>query len=246
QQPFAKRAYQPMPTEVAPSAPPMTQSSEVTVTGETPTISLASTTAQVQEQQTSVFFQVPKRETIPSDGNPHNTTIAIENLDAKTEYTCVPKLSQFAYLKANVTNTTDYPFLPGKSNIFLGTNFTGNAYLYGIAPAESFDIYFGIDEGIKVKRQENKVNSKNKVSFSYRIEATNYKKDPQSLTILDQLPMPQNQEIKVKLLDSTTPPNEKQDDGTTKWIVNLAPQEKKEIRFDFEVEYPKDKQITGL
>lgn len=41
-------------------------------------------------------------------------------------YAIVPKFSQNAYLKSNFTNNSEYPFLPGKMNIFMDNNFVSH------------------------------------------------------------------------------------------------------------------------
>lgn len=207
----------------------------------------------IEEQGSAVLFHIMKKEDIPADGFPHNTTISIDNFDIKTEYLSVPKLSPFAYLKGEIINKTDYPFLAGKANIFMGANFTGNAFIKNpIAPREKIDLFFGIDEGIKVKREEMKRHKeggflgKNRMTYRYRLEVQNFKKELERITLLDQIPVPKDEEIKVKLIEANLKPDEIKEDGTVKWSLNLNPQEKREIIFEFQVEYPKDKEIIGF
>lgn len=210
-------------------------------------------TTQVEEQRSNVVFHVQRREKITSDGFPHNTTISIEDFDVKTEYLSIPRISPFVYLKGEITNNTDYPLLAGKINAFVGMNFTGNAFLNKtIASKERFDLFFGIDEGIKVKREEMKRHKeagflgKNRMTYKYRIEAQNFKKEVQRITIIDRIPVPKDEEIKVRLVETSLKPDEVTEQGIIKWVMNLNPQEKKEITFEFQIEYPKDREVLGL
>lgn len=44
-------------------------------------------------------------------------------LKPEFEYEAVPKKSPYAFIKAKVTNTSQYPILAGPANIFLDNNF---------------------------------------------------------------------------------------------------------------------------
>ena len=89
----------------------------------------AVSTATAEKRGQAVLFKIAKRESVPSDGNPHMTTIAIEKLKAGFSYTAVPRLNELAFLKARVTNDTSYPFLAGKINVFLGPDFIGPSFM---------------------------------------------------------------------------------------------------------------------
>ncbi len=208
--------------------------------------------AMVEEQKAAVLFRLPKKADIPSDGSPHSVTISTEGFAVKTEYVSIPKLSSLAYLKSEITNPTNYPFLPGKANVYMGADFTGASYIENTAPKEKLDLFFGIDEGIKVKREELKkhkeggIIGKNRMTYRYKIELENFKKGPETITVLERLPLPEDEEIKVKLLESSPEPVEKTEQGIIKWVMTVNPGEKKEITFEFSVEYPKDRERTGL
>jgi uncharacterized protein (TIGR02231 family) len=209
-------------------------------------------TAQVEAERTSVLFRIPRPAEIPSDGFPHAVTVAVEEFPAAAEYLAVPKLSPHAYLKSAMTNRTSYPLLPGQANIFLGGNFTGTAQLKKVAPGEPFDLFFGTDDALTVKREEIRQHKeagfmgKNRMSYRYRIEAANFRKEPQTVTVLDQLPLAGDEEIKVTLEESSPKPDETEDNGTMRWKLPLQPGEKREIVFEIRVEYPKDREVTGL
>lgn len=87
---------------------------------------------------------------------------------------------------------------------------------------------------------------KNKITYRYRIRVQNLKTESEVVNVLDQLPVSQTESMKVKLTESVPQPDERKEDGSLKWAVTLQPAEKKEITFQFEVEYPKDGDIEGL
>lgn len=206
----------------------------------------------VEAKRTSVLFHLPRKTTVPADGFPHGAVITVDSLPVIPDYLAVPKLSPLVYLKATVTNAASYPLLAGKTGIFLDGNFTGSGFIKEVAPNDTFDLFFGADEGFRVKRDEVKRHKeagflgKNRMTYRYRIEIGNFKKEQQTVTVLDQLPVAADEEIKVKLLEAHPQPEVTPDTGRLKWTVPLKPQEKKEITFEFEVEYPKDRDVSGL
>jgi uncharacterized protein (TIGR02231 family) len=208
--------------------------------------------AQISDEQSSVSFHVPRRLDIPSDGSRHGTVVAVEQLPVRIEYLAVPKLSPAVFLKSELTNRAPYPLLPGKVNTFIGNSFTGSSRLKKVAAGEKFDLFFGNDDQVTVKREELKQHKeaglfgKNRVSYRYRIEMNNFRKEPLALTLRDQLPVAGDEEIKVSLEEPSLKPAEVKNDGTIIWKTPLKAGEKKELTFGILVEYPKEKEITGL
>lgn len=208
--------------------------------------------SEVEERGISVVFNIKRRESIPSDGTPHKTTIDVKRLSlAELEYSSIPRLSPYAYLKATVINDADYPLLAGKVNVFSEADYIGTSRIDTIAPQEECELFLGVDEGIKVKREliskKTKSSGKKKeTTYAYKIEIENYKKEKETITIIDQIPVSQDSRIKVKLLEMSEEPTEEIEQGIIKWRFNLLPKGKKEITFSFSIEYPRGVRIQGL
>lgn len=209
-------------------------------------------TAQAAAEGTSVIFKIPKPVDIPSDNTRHTTVIALEKLPVSTEYISVPKLSPLAYLTAELTNKASWPLLPGTVKIFSGNTFVGSAEMKQVASGEKFSLPFGSDEQVVIKRDELKQHKEagmfgsNRMGYRSTVTVTNLRKEPQAISIKDQLPLAGDSEIKVSLEEPTIPPTEKKEDGTLTWKLKLAPGEKKEFKYEIVVEYPKDREVTGL
>jgi uncharacterized protein (TIGR02231 family) len=156
------------------------------------------------------------------------------------------------FLKSELVNRAPYPLLKGKVNTFIGNSFTGSSRLNKVAAGEKFELFFGNDDQVTVKREELKQHKeaglfgRNRVSYRYRIEMNNFRKEPLTLTLRDQLPVAGDEEIKVSLEEPSLKPAEVKNDGTIIWKTPLKAGEKKELTFGILVEYPKDKEISGL
>jgi len=209
-------------------------------------------TAQISEEQSSVAFHIPRVLDVPSDGSQHNSVVATEKLPLNLEFMAVPKRSPHVFLKSEIINRAAYPLLPGKVNTFLGNTYTGSSQLKKVAAGEKFDLFFGSDDQVTVKREELKQNreaglfGKNRVSYRYRIELNNLRKEALTVTLHDQLPLAGDEEIKVSLDDPSLKPDQIKNDGTLVWKMPLQPGEKKELTFGIVVEYPKEREISGL
>jgi len=219
---------------------------------------IAYSASTVESGATSVVFDIDGSNTIKSDNEPHLVTITIQEFPAGFRYSTIPKHSQFAYLKAKVKNVSEYPFLPGDTNIFLDNNFVANSYLKAVAPTEEFWTFLGVDESIKVEYKFVKkfdetgglFVEKNKKIFEYLIKITNNKKTQEEIVVWDQLPISQNEKIKVKLVE----PDYKEDTEILKidehkyieWFFQPKAGEEIIIPFKYSVEYPLDTQVEGL
>jgi uncharacterized protein (TIGR02231 family) len=215
-------------------------------------------TAAVQTNATSVVFEIKGKSTIASDNLPHKVTVLIQDFPAEFRYSAAPKLSPHAYLKTKAKNASDFPLLPGATNVFLDNNFVSNASLNQVAPGEDFWTFLGVDGAIKVERkflrrhqeQEGVFEKKTKVVYEYLTEITNNKKSEEELVVWDQVPISSHQDIVVKLVepqfDKDTPTIKKNELNYIEWFFKVKAGEKIKIPMVYTVEYPEGKQVTGL
>lgn len=211
-------------------------------------------TADVVAAGPAVLFKVARPATIPNESREHKTTVAVSRLRGEFSYLAVPKRSPFAYLVARVTPTGDVPILAGPVEIFSGGDYIGRSRLDGAAPSQPFDIHLGVDEGIKVRREElprargegGLFSKTQRTRIAYEIVVENFKRTPEKITVMDQIPVATDQEIAVEGLRFSVEPSERSEKGQLKWTFTLQPQEKKVIRVEFSVSHPSDKPIAGL
>lgn len=208
--------------------------------------------AQISEEQSSVTFRIPRTLSIHADGSRHATVVAKDQLPVSIEYLTIPKLAPTVFLRSGIVNQAPYPLLPGKISTFVGNSYTGSSQLRRVASGEKFELYFGSDDQMTVKRDEVKQHKeaglfgKNVANYRYRIEVGNFRKEALTLTLQDQLPVAGDEEIKVSLDTPSVKPDEVKNDGTLTWKLPLKAGEKRTVEFGIAVEYPKERTITGL
>ena len=216
--------------------------------------------SKVQTGGTAVFFEIEGQHTVKNDGTDQQVTILKNRFKAQLQYSATPKLSAYTYLRAKTTNDTEYPLLAGSTNVFLDNNFVANASIDTIAATESFWTFLGIDEGVRVerkflkkyeKKEGNVFSKKHKnLVYEYSIEVKNFKPKTIDLVLKDQLPIAQNDEIKVQLLA----PVYTQDTDTLtinklkylNWSYQLQSNQELKIPFEFAITFPNDVWLSGM
>ncbi len=212
-------------------------------------------TAQVETGATSVVFVPEGTSTILNDNQPSTVVVAEMQFPAHFRYSTVPKLSEYAYLKAKATNNSDYPLLPGRANVFFDNAFVTSSAMELVAPTEDFWAFLGIDEAIGVehkliKRFEEEVGKKTRVTFEYSIDIVNNKKSAEEIVVWDQVPISNNEEIVVECVEpdyeEPTATLKKNRFGFFEWFVELQPGETRTIPLRFSVKYPQGRPVAGL
>ena len=212
-------------------------------------------TATVERTGTALVFRVGHGVDIPSDNSSHKTTIARDRLPCEFDYVSAPVLEENAHLRATVTNTTERVLLNGDASIFLGNEYVGTTKVKMTAPNEQFQIFLGIDDAIKIKREpmERAVDRGNllqndlrRSTYAYLITVHNYAAAPRKIVIQDHLPVPQHERIKVKILQIQPQPAEYTKLEMLTWKFTLPADGEQKIEYRFVVEHPQGLKVIGL
>ena len=207
--------------------------------------------ARVNTGGTAATFAIPRAYDVPSDNKPAKVAIASESFPSEFRHTCVPKLSPHVYLKAKAINKSDFPFIAGPTAVFLDGAFVANASLDLVAPGQEFWTYLGADQSVKVDLKDlgkveelsgifGKKTARTVVSKVFKV--TNGKATDVKLSIRDQVPSSNHEEIKVVYEE---PKYEKDTDGFkvdqskfVEWNLELKAGAKQDVPFRFAIERP--------
>ncbi|KAG9226892.1 hypothetical protein CCMSSC00406_0003435 [Pleurotus cornucopiae] len=158
----------------------------------------------------SATYQVPGLISIPSDSQNHSVTIIELTLGAEMSWITVPKVDKRVHLKAKVKNASEYTLLPGEASIYVDGSFISKSNIPSVAPQGSFDCSLGIDPSIQVTYHPLIKNASrtgfytksSKHSYNQRVTIANTKTQPVgNLKVLDRIPISEDSQITVKLLN---------------------------------------------
>jgi uncharacterized protein (TIGR02231 family) len=213
--------------------------------------------AEIHAAEFSARYAIPGQANIPSDRTPHKFVIAERQLEARLAVRIIPKITQQAYLFAEVTYEGDDSLMPGPISLFRDGTFVGGGGLALSRPGETFKLSFGVDEKLRVdyslvtgeRSQEGLIRKDQRTERRYRIEVANFHARPIEVTLLDQLPVPGDERIKVEFLADSTKPTEVDVEGRTgvvAWRDDYAPGQERAILFGYAVSFPEGLKVPGF
>ncbi len=259
----------PMPMAGAPAPPPVARSAPVgdirqysegsTVRGMMDAAKMEAkqieqTAAQVEASPFQVLYSLTGPQTVPNSGETKRVVIDQTDLDPILSVRSTPKVEPKAYLYAKLTLPKTAPYLPGQVSLFRDSTFVGMGRLPALTPGQEFDLGFGADDAVRIryanideKRSETGIiSSSRNDARNFRIIMTNKHDRPIAITVFDQMPVSNNQEIKVEMTAKPQPTKRDLDDkrGVLSWDDTLKPDEEKTIEFGYKITWPAQKNIT--
>ena len=197
-----------------------------------------------KEGALGVSFAMPERLSLKS-GVPKTVVVGFLEVDTAIVRTVVPRVSTAVYLTAEGKNTTSFPLLPGPARCFMDGMLTGVTRLAAaVPPGGKLKLPLGTDRRIKVVRKtvEDKFDERSKTIrhyYTWRMEITNASDEKATLKLKDQVPVAQNDDIRVKVTELSPKPDERTPEGILTWELELDPGGKAVVEIGFYIEYPK-------
>lgn len=218
---------------------------------------------QPSEESVSVTYAVASRTSVPSRTDQQLIQIARMRTPADFYKVATPVLTSAIFDEAFVTNESEMVLLAGPSASYSGGEFVGRGMVPTVAVGQSFTAGFGIDTSLRatrdlVERSESTQGGNRVVDFTYRISIENFSKHAVPLRLLDRLPNPQGQDIKLTLVSSgdetqrlsTDPAYERlqRKNGILRWDLTIPADrgaaEPYTLEYRFQIEY--DRQMSVI
>lgn len=163
-----------------------------------------------EETGLTATYDVPGLRSIPPSNLTRRHRIASVTLkDVQLSYVLVPKLRVAAFLKARLRNSSTITLLRGPAGLTLDGSYLGNTTLPRCSAGEVFNLNLGTDPAINVvyskpvvRRSQTGVFSKEgSCVFTRSVLITNTKsKDPLEGIVLDQIPVSEDEKLRVDVL----------------------------------------------
>ena len=213
--------------------------------------------ASVNVGEFAATYQVTEKASLPSDNSAHKFPLTEQTLQAQLAVRSVPTIVPFAYLLAKADYGGETTLLPGPIALFRDGAFVGNSHLKLLSPGEDVKLSYGIDDKVQVtyrldkgeRSQEGIINKDERLERRYRIEVTNFHAQKVRVTVMDHIPVPQDERIKVEVLRETPKPTDDAVDdrrGVMAWTREYEPGEKRSFIFGYAVTFPKGAHVPGF
>jgi uncharacterized protein (TIGR02231 family) len=217
------------------------------------TVDIAEQDAAVAAAPFQAVFKVPSRMTVSATGEAKRVLLQEDSLEPVLTVRTVPKRDPKAYLYAKLILPAGSPALPGAVALFRDGTFVGTGTLPVLAPGEDHELGFGADDQVRVRHaiaeekrgETGLISSARTDSRNFRITVKNLHERAVQLVVHDQIPVSQNQDIKVDLVGPTAPTRRDIDDkrGVIAFESKLEPEQEEVIEFGYRVTWPGSRAI---
>lgn len=178
--------------------------------------------------------------TLPSNGRPFRVEIGRTNVPAEVSRVLMATRSPAAHIRATATLAGTGPLLAGPVRLARGSSMVGRAKTDFVGKGEPFELGFGPDDGIRVRRKEDEERETQALTGSQRVRRkvslflSNLSGSSRSVLVNERIPVSEIDEVEIQLLD---PGGFKLDakDGFLRTVVEVAPRATKVMKFSYEV-----------
>ena len=185
--------------------------------------------AEINQNFSNVEFDVKLPYSIKADGSHKLMVVTSQQMDAKFYHYMLPRVNKNAFLLAKIGDWESLSLLPGEANIYFKQTIVGSTYLDPQILSDTMEVTLGKDEGIiadrkKIDETEKKDLIGNNVTKTYTFELTvkNTSRSTVNLTLEDQIPTTNNEEIEIKLVDAGGAKHNKST-GRLTWDLEIKP-----------------------
>ena len=178
----------------------------------------------------------------------HSLRLPPVTLPARAEYLAVPRSSEQVVLQTKVSGWQGLQ-LPEKARIYQNGAYVGTTDLDPTAYNDSLAVVLGTEPQVLVGRAKLEdfsgdvpLSSKRRVRLTYELNVQNRRAEAVRLRLLDEVPISQEKEIEVKILEASGAQHDERT-GQLTWLLTVPPGSSQRLRFSFQVDYPKDKTV---
>jgi len=161
---------------------------------------------------------------------------------------CIPEFSSEAWTVATV-KASGRAFLPGEARVSVDGKDTGVTMIPARSMGQELRLPFGTTPLVTAKREEMlpKTGSswiiKGKHQRGYLITVSNGLSRAVKVKVMDRVPVPARDTIKLQDLILSPEPGEKDDKGYLTWEVDLEKGKSREISVKYTITYPSDREL---
>lgn len=186
-------------------------------------------------------YRTPGRVSVPSIGRPHRFEIAKATMDASVQRVLIPERAGAAHWRARATLAGDRPLLAGPARITRNGSAVGRSKLDFVGKGEAFELGFGPDDGVRVRRSQQQKRDRTPLIGTQKIERTvtlflsNLSGEAKDVLVIERIPVSEIDDVEIALSDGAAEWKLDHRDGFLERKVVLSARETKEIGYAYEI-----------
>lgn len=179
--------------------------------------------------------------TIPSNGLPVRVEIGGRKVPVKVERVCFPERGAGTHLRANGTLPGPGPLLAGPVTVGRETEIVGKSKTDYVGAGEPFEMGFGVDDGLRVRRRVTEKRKTGTISGTQTIQrevtlfVSNLSDAGKSLSVVERVPVSEVEDLTVEV-----PPQKGMrfdaKDGFATFDIQVAPHATREVVLAYTLE----------
>ncbi|MGK4007765.1 DUF4139 domain-containing protein [Sorangium sp. So ce1036] len=193
-----------------------------------------------------LIFEAAEPVTLPSDGRPLRIEIARRSLPAELALVLYPEAHPAAHVRATVTlnggsaGERPRPLLAGPVRLARGESLVGRSRLDYVAAGEPFDLGFGVDDAVRVRRtvdeeqETTAITGTRKIRRRVKLSLSNLSIHGKRVLVTERLPVSEVAEVEVALGEAQGWAFDEKD-GFLRGRVELPPTGVKSMSFSYEI-----------
>ncbi len=195
-----------------------------------------------------VLLEARGRYNLPSDGRPFRVPVSSFHAPASMDLLVMAERVEAAIARCEASNQASTPILAGPVDLITRHGLAGRSQVRYTAPGERFELGFGPDAAIRVRRSHRQVERRTRTMSRWEttrhtvsIRISNVGSRPRSLLVRARIPVSEVEQARVTLEQETTPPVAPPDsNGMLRWEPLLPPGGTLEITLVYSVSIQKD------
>ncbi|HZN95565.1 MAG TPA: DUF4139 domain-containing protein, partial [Myxococcales bacterium] len=199
---------------------------------------------------------------VPSDGAWHSVPVANADVQLQPRYVSVPAVEPKVFRTVTVINRSPHALLAGPTDVSFGEELAMTVQLPTVPPRGEERAGLGVEESIQVARNTRYkettgglLGGASVLHHEVEIEVRNNLARPAPVEVLERVPVPTHEQIKVEEGTASPPWKPAREVGPIKpgqaaagarvWQVTVAPGEKAKLSAQYSIRLPGDQVLVG-
>ncbi len=186
-----------------------------------------------------ITYAGKERASLPSNGRPCRVEIGRVTVKAELARLVIAARSPAAHLRATATLEGAGPLLAGPVRLARGPSLVGRARLDFVGKGEPFELGFGPDDAIRVRRSEDEKRDTQAITGAQRLDRkvtlylSNLSNKSRKVLVIERIPVSEIEDVEIHLAEAG--PFTQDKDGFLRATVDVGPHATRTLTYAFDV-----------